>query len=77
MTEVNHRYLRDLNGEMYFPKTHTDAVIGLEELIDEIKNNQTTVSPLKGKNIVVFERLILGNYLVQYYYLQTLQCFYL
>ena len=64
MTEINHRYLRDLDGEMYFPKTHTDAVIGLEELIDEIKNNQTLVSPLKGKNIVMFgdSNTELGNY---------------
>lgn len=56
MTEVNHRYLRDLQGEMYFPKTHIDAVIDADKL--------SKGSNLTGKNIVVFgdSNTELGNY---------------
>lgn len=64
MAEINIRYLQDFDGDRYFPMAHVESVIGLEELIDEIKNNQTTVSPLKGKNIVMFgdSNTELGNY---------------
>lgn len=64
MAEINIRYLQDFDGDRYFPMTHVESVIGLEELIDEIKNNQTTINPLKGKNIVMFgdSNTELGNY---------------
>ncbi|MEP9851549.1 SGNH/GDSL hydrolase family protein [Staphylococcus aureus] len=56
MAEVNHRYLRDLEGEMYFPKTHIEAVIDADKLGKS--------SNLAGKNIVVFgdSNTELGNY---------------
>lgn len=56
MSEVNHRYLMDKESEIYFPITHTDAVIGIE--------NIATPKKLEGKNIVMFGDSItdLGNY---------------
>lgn len=30
MSEINHRYLKDNKGDMYFPITHVDAVQGLD-----------------------------------------------
>ncbi|MDK3656272.1 hypothetical protein O0A22_11700 [Staphylococcus pseudintermedius] len=30
MAEVNHRYLKDRDGENFFPITHVDAVLGLD-----------------------------------------------
>lgn len=60
MTEINHRYLVDKEGETYFPVTHKDAVIGLED----IESNQQLKSPLENKTIVTFGDSItdLGNY---------------
>ncbi len=54
--EINHRYLRDIEGEMYFPKTHIEAVIDADKL--------GKGSNLAGKNIVVFgdSNTELGNY---------------
>lgn len=56
MSEVNHRYLMDKEGDNFFPITHTDAVIGIE--------NIATPKKLEGKNIVMFGDSItdLGNY---------------
>ena len=34
MAEVNIRYLRDLDGDRYFPMTHVDALVGLEQFDD-------------------------------------------
>lgn len=31
MTKVNHRYLTDKNGELYFPKVHVEALLGVED----------------------------------------------
>lgn len=31
MAEVNHRYLKDNNGDTYFPITHIDAVQGIDQ----------------------------------------------
>ncbi|MDG0860331.1 hypothetical protein [Staphylococcus equorum] len=31
MSKVNHRYLRDNNEEIYFPKVHVEALIGIED----------------------------------------------
>lgn len=54
--EIPHRYLRDLEGEMYFPKTHIEAVIDADKL--------GKGSNLAGKNIVVLgdSNTELGNY---------------
>ena len=34
MAEINIRYLRDLDGDRYFPMTHVDALVGLEQFDD-------------------------------------------
>lgn len=34
MAEINIRYLRDLDGDRYFPMTHIDALVGLEQFDD-------------------------------------------
>lgn len=31
MAEINHRYLKDNQGDTFFPKTHVDAVEGLDQ----------------------------------------------
>src|SRR5699024_1148115 len=31
MAEINHRYLKDRDGETYFPITHVDAVQGIDQ----------------------------------------------
>ena len=56
MAEINHRYLMDKEGDNFFPITHTDTVIGIE--------NIATPKKLEGKNIVMFGDSItdLGNY---------------
>lgn len=56
MSEINHRYLMDKESDIYFPITHTDAVIGIENIVSQKK--------LEGKNIVMFGDSIteLGNY---------------
>ncbi|MBE9409809.1 hypothetical protein CTJ08_13085 [Staphylococcus epidermidis] len=60
MSEINHRYLVDRKGDTYFPITHTDAIIGLDEYNTEFN----TSSYLSGKNIVSFgdDFTELGNY---------------
>ncbi|WP_432720454.1 hypothetical protein [Staphylococcus shinii] len=35
MTKVNHRYLTDKNGEIYFPKVHVEALLGIEDTDSE------------------------------------------
>lgn len=35
MTKVNHRYLTDKNGEIYFPKVHVEALLGVEDTDSE------------------------------------------
>lgn len=60
MTEINHRYLLDKEGETYFPITHKDAIIGLEDI--DLTPNLNSV--LNNKNIVMFGDSIteLGDY---------------
>lgn len=33
MSEINHRYLKDNDGNRYFPVTHVDAVRGIDGLV--------------------------------------------
>ena len=35
MTEINHRYLTDKNGEIYFPKVHVEALLGVKDTDSE------------------------------------------
>ena len=35
MTEINHRYLTDKNGEIYFPKVHVEALLGVGDTDSE------------------------------------------
>lgn len=60
MTEINHRYLVDKEGDTYFPVTHKDAIIGLED----IDLTPISDSVLNNKNIVMFGDSIteLGDY---------------
>lgn len=34
MSEINHRWLKDNDGDRFFPVTHLDAVQGLENLVE-------------------------------------------
>src|SRR5699024_2704920 len=46
MTEINHRYLKDNDGDTYFPITHIDAVQGMETVetnIEDLMNFKETV----------------------------------
>lgn len=67
MAEINIRYLQDTDGDRYFPMTHIDCVIGLEqfdntgdienveELIGSLNTTistlQTRVSTLETENV--------------------------
>ena len=48
MAEINIRYLRDLDGDRYFPMTHVDALVGLEQFDDseDIKDLGSLVNKL-------------------------------
>lgn len=46
MAEINLRYLQDTDGDRYFPMTHIDAIIGLEEMSE---GNETDISELNNK----------------------------
>ena len=46
MAEINHRYLKDADGDRYFPMTHIDSIIGLEEMLE---GNETDLSELNNK----------------------------
>ena len=51
MAKVNIRYLRDLDGDRYFPMTHVDALVGLEQFDDseDIKDLGSLVNKLNIK----------------------------
>lgn len=58
MAEINIRYLQDTDGDRYFPMTHVNAILGLEEFDngDDVENLQqiirslnTTVSSLQTR----------------------------
>ncbi len=58
MAEINIRYLQDTDGDRYFPMTHVNAILGLEEFDngDDVKNLQqiirslnTTISTLQSR----------------------------
>ncbi|MEB7752266.1 hypothetical protein [Staphylococcus pseudoxylosus] len=53
MAEINHRYLKDNDGKIYFPVVHKESVIGWEELVEDLnesdENNQGNVSSLRIK----------------------------
>lgn len=58
MAEINIRYLQDTDGERYFPMTHVNAILGLEEFDngDDVENLQqiirslnTTISTLQTR----------------------------
>ncbi|MEB5648989.1 hypothetical protein MXF31_04935 [Mammaliicoccus sciuri] len=58
MAEINIRYLQDTEGERYFPMTHVNAILGLEEFDngDDVENLQqiirslnTTISTLQSR----------------------------
>ncbi|MCF1614776.1 hypothetical protein LQF59_06835 [Tetragenococcus koreensis] len=46
MSEINHRYLKDNDGNRYFPVTHVEAVKGLETLIND--SGWTEFIPVNG-----------------------------
>ena len=56
--EINHRYLKDINEETYFPITHINAVIGIEELKDVLdsdnNNNKVDINRLRA-NLATLE----------------------
>ncbi|MDN6640813.1 MAG: hypothetical protein L0L10_08525 [Tetragenococcus sp.] len=47
MSEINHRYLKDNDGNRYFPVTHVDAIRGLESLIKD--SGWVEFTPVNGK----------------------------
>lgn len=58
MAEINIRYLQDTDGDRYFPMTHVNAILGLEEFDngDDVENLQqiirslnTTISSLQTR----------------------------
>lgn len=53
MAEINHRYLKDNDGDTYFPITHIDAVQGLE--------NDSTITDINNKVVEINETLTKAN----------------
>lgn len=53
MAEINHRYLKDNEGEAFFPITHIDAVQGLE--------NDSTITDINNKVVEINETLTKAN----------------
>lgn len=58
MAEINIRYLQDTDGDRYFPMTHIECVIGLEQFdntgdienVEElIRSLNTTISTLQTR----------------------------
>src|SRR5699024_11805521 len=46
MAEINHRYLKDNDGDTFYPVTHIDAVQGMESMetnIDDLMSFKETV----------------------------------
>lgn len=57
MAEINHRYLKDNDDEIYYPITHVDAVQGLE--------NDSTISDINNKVAEINETLTKANTTIQ------------
>lgn len=53
MAEINHRYLKDNDGDTFFPITHIDAVQGLE--------NDSTITDINNKVVEINETLTKAN----------------
>lgn len=49
MAEVNIRYLQDTDGDKYFPMTHVDAIVGLNDFDNsgEVKDLEELISSMK------------------------------
>ncbi|MCJ1765818.1 hypothetical protein [Mammaliicoccus sciuri] len=50
MAEINIRYLQDTDGDRYFPMTHVNAILGLEEFDngDDVENLQQIIRSLNA-----------------------------
>lgn len=48
MAEINIRYLQDTDGDRYFPMTHVDAILGLEEFdnVEDVENLQQIITSM-------------------------------
>lgn len=49
MAEINIRYLQDNDGDRYFPMTHVNAILGLEEFDngDDIKDLESLINSMR------------------------------
>lgn len=49
MAEINIRYLQDTEGDRYFPMTHVNAILGLEEFDngDDIKDLESLINSMR------------------------------
>lgn len=52
MAEINIRYLQDTDGDRYFPMTHVDAILGLEEF-DNVEDVENLQQIIKSMNITI------------------------
>ncbi|WP_239723724.1 hypothetical protein [Mammaliicoccus sp. A-M4] len=73
MAKVNIRYLRDLDGDRYFPMTHVDALVGLEQFDDSedieslsglvnklnirVSAQESEITTLKNENRLIKEEI--------------------
>ncbi|MEB6226337.1 hypothetical protein MXM59_03815 [Mammaliicoccus sciuri] len=59
MAEINIRYLQDTDGERYFPMTHVNAILGLEEFDngDDISNLNALINKLNTDNSALQNRV--------------------
>lgn len=59
MAEINLRYLQDTDGDRYFPMTHVDAILGLEEFDngDDISNLNALINKLNTDNSALQNRV--------------------
>lgn len=56
---VGHRYLKNADGETYFPMTHVNAILGLEEFDngDDISNLNALINKLTTDNSALQNRV--------------------
>ncbi len=59
MAEINIRYLQDTDGDRYFPMTHINAILGLEEFDngDDISNLNALINKLTTDNSTLQNRV--------------------
>lgn len=59
MAEINIRYLQDTDGDRYFPMTHVNAILGLEEFDngDDISNLNALINKLNTDNSALQNRV--------------------